>query len=92
MQVAIARDYFPAYARLPRKAQSKADDFLRKFTADLGEQGSAEGSAEMAGNRMHMIFGPGKKSSKKTTTAASLRRGCGLAARPPAPRRCAGRR
>jgi mRNA-degrading endonuclease RelE of RelBE toxin-antitoxin system len=34
MQVAIARDYFPAYARLPRKAQSKADDFLRKFTAD----------------------------------------------------------
>jgi len=41
---------------------------LRRFTADLGEQGSAEGSAEMAGNRMHMIFGPGKKSSKKTTT------------------------
>jgi hypothetical protein len=38
---------------------------LRRFTADLGEQGSAEGSAEMAGNRMHMIFGPGKKSPKK---------------------------
>jgi mRNA-degrading endonuclease RelE of RelBE toxin-antitoxin system len=34
MQVAIARDYFPAYARLPRKAQRKADEFLRKFTAD----------------------------------------------------------
>lgn len=34
MQVAIARDYFPAYARLPRKAQHKADEFLRKFTAD----------------------------------------------------------
>jgi DNA-directed RNA polymerase alpha subunit/mRNA-degrading endonuclease RelE of RelBE toxin-antitoxin system len=34
MQVAIARDYFPAYARLPRKAQNKADDFLRKFTTD----------------------------------------------------------
>ena len=34
MQVAIARDYFPAYARLPRKAQNKADDFLRKFAAD----------------------------------------------------------
>ena len=43
---------------------------LRKFTADLGEQGSAEGSAEMAGNRMHMIFGPGKKSAKKPTDAA----------------------
>ena len=44
---------------------------LRRFTADLGEQGSAEGSAEMAGNRMHMIFGPGKKSAKKTTTEAA---------------------
>ena len=43
---------------------------LRRFTADLGEQGSAEGSAEMAGNRMHMIFGPGKKSAKKPTDAA----------------------
>ena len=43
---------------------------LRRFTADLGEQGSAEGSAEMAGNRMHMIFGPGKKSVKKTTEPA----------------------
>jgi translation initiation factor IF-3 len=43
---------------------------LRRFTADLGEQGSAEGSAEMAGNRMHMIFGPGKKSPKKATEGA----------------------
>lgn len=34
VQVAIARDYFPAYARLPRKAQRKADELLRKFTAD----------------------------------------------------------
>lgn len=34
VQVAIARDYFPAYARLPRKAQRKADEFLRKFTSD----------------------------------------------------------
>lgn len=45
---------------------------LRKFTADLGEQGSAEGSAEMAGNRMHMIFGPGKKSAKKPTDTAPV--------------------
>ena len=45
---------------------------LRRFTADLGEQGSAEGSAEMAGNRMHMIFGPGKKSVKKTTDNAPV--------------------
>ena len=34
MQVAIAREYFPAYARLPRKAQKKADELLRKFTLD----------------------------------------------------------
>lgn len=45
---------------------------LRRFTADLGEQGSAEGRAEMAGNRMHMIFGPGKKSVKKTTDNAPV--------------------
>ena len=45
---------------------------LRRFTADLGEQGSAEGSAEMAGNRMHLLFGPGKKSSKKTTETAPV--------------------
>lgn len=30
-QVAIAAGYFPAYARLPRKAQRKADEFIRKF-------------------------------------------------------------
>jgi translation initiation factor IF-3 len=45
---------------------------LRRFTADLGEQGSAEGSAEMAGNRMHMIFGPGKKSAKKPSDAGPV--------------------
>jgi len=33
-QVAIAAGYFPAYARLPRKAQRKADEFIRKFTLD----------------------------------------------------------
>ena len=27
-------DYFPAYAGLPRKAQRKADEFLRKFEQD----------------------------------------------------------
>ena len=34
---------------------------LKKFTADLGEHGVAEGTPEMAGNRMHLIFGPSKK-------------------------------
>lgn len=33
-QVAIAANYFPAYARLPRKAQRKADEFIRKFRLD----------------------------------------------------------
>jgi translation initiation factor IF-3 len=36
-------------------------NLLRRLTADLTEQGIAEGSAEMAGNRMHLIFGPTKK-------------------------------
>lgn len=33
-RVAIAADYFPAYARIPRKAQRKADEFIRKFQSD----------------------------------------------------------
>jgi superfamily I DNA/RNA helicase len=34
MRVAIAREYFAAYARLPRKAQRNADELLRKLAAD----------------------------------------------------------
>lgn len=33
-QLAISKDYMPAYAALPRKAQRKADEFLRKFRED----------------------------------------------------------
>jgi superfamily I DNA/RNA helicase len=33
-RLAISKDYFPAYAQLPRKAQRKADEFLRKFEHD----------------------------------------------------------
>lgn len=33
-RLAISKDYFPAYARLPRKAQRKADELLRKFEHD----------------------------------------------------------
>jgi superfamily I DNA/RNA helicase len=33
-RVAIAANYFPAYARIPRKAQRKADEFIRKFQHD----------------------------------------------------------
>jgi len=45
---------------------------LKKFTVDLGEHGAAEGTPEMAGNRMHLIFGPTKKPSaaKRPASAA----------------------
>lgn len=33
-QVAIASGFFPAYAKLPRKAQRKLDEFFRKFSVD----------------------------------------------------------
>jgi hypothetical protein len=34
---------------------------MKKLAADIGERGVQEGNPEMAGNRMHLIFGPGKK-------------------------------
>jgi translation initiation factor IF-3 len=36
-------------------------NLLRKLIADIGEGGVAEGTPEMAGNRMHLVFGPSKK-------------------------------
>jgi len=47
-------------------------NLLKKFTADLGDAGTPEGHPEMAGNRMHLVFGPNKKStsSKRSTSAA----------------------
>lgn len=45
-------------------------NLLRRMMADIAEHGAAEGSAEMAGNRMHVIFGPSKKSVKKAAAAA----------------------
>ena len=46
-------------------------NLMRRLSADIGEQGIQEGSAEMAGNRMHLIFGPNKKpvASKKPASA-----------------------
>ena len=43
-------------------------NLMRRLAADIGDGGIQEGSAEMAGNRMHLIFGPNKKpaASKKT--------------------------
>jgi translation initiation factor IF-3 len=45
-------------------------NLLRRLTADIGEFGNVEGSAEMNGNRMHLIVGPGKKNLKKVDSAA----------------------
>ena len=33
-QLAVSKDFFTAYAGLPRKAQRKADEFLSKFQRD----------------------------------------------------------
>jgi len=46
-------------------------NLLKKLIVDIGEHGIAEGTPEMAGNRMHLIFGPSKKSvtARKPTSA-----------------------
>lgn len=38
--------------------QDLGHKLLKRFEADLGEHGVLESSPEMAGNRMHVIFGP----------------------------------
>ena len=47
-------------------------NLLSRVTKDVGENGIVESPAEMAGNRMHLIIGPGKQQSrpKKPTPAA----------------------
>jgi len=47
---------------------------LKRVAADLEAAAIQEGSAEMAGNRMHLIFGPSKKpvpSKKQPASAAA---------------------
>jgi translation initiation factor IF-3 len=43
---------------------------LKKLTADIGELGVAEGTPEMAGNRMHLVFGPNKKPDENKKPAS----------------------
>lgn len=38
---------------------------LRRVAEDVGEHGMLESSPEMAGNRMHVIFGPPRQAVKK---------------------------
>jgi len=48
-------------------------NLMKKLAVDIGERGTQEGSPEMAGNRMHLIFGPNKKpvSVKKPASVAA---------------------
>ena len=52
--------------------QDLGHKLLKRFEADLGEHGVLESSPEMAGNRMHVIFGPprhgGVKKAEKAAT------------------------
>jgi len=57
-------DKVKATVQFRGREMSKPDlglKLLKKLSADIGEHGIQEGGAEMAGNRMHMIFGPSKK-------------------------------
>jgi translation initiation factor IF-3 len=38
---------------------------MRRLAADIGDRGVQESTPEMAGNRMHLIFGPGKKEKER---------------------------
>jgi len=48
-------------------------NLLKKLTGDIGEAGIAESTPEMAGNRMHLVFGPSKKpaATKRPASAAA---------------------
>jgi translation initiation factor IF-3 len=53
---------------------------MRRLAADIGDRGIQESTPEMAGNRMHLIFGPGKKEKEREKErAAAARRGEGAA-------------
>ena len=49
---------------------------MRRLAADIGDRGVQESTPEMAGNRMHLIFGPGKKEKEREKEkAAAARKG-----------------
>jgi translation initiation factor IF-3 len=45
--------------------QDLGHKLIRRLTADLGEAAVLESSPEMAGNRMHVIYGPSRHTAKK---------------------------
>jgi translation initiation factor IF-3 len=57
-------DKVKATVQFRGREMSKPDlgwNLMKKLAADIGDRGVQEGHPEMAGNRMHLIFGPGKK-------------------------------
>jgi translation initiation factor IF-3 len=49
---------------------------MRRLAADIADRGVQESTPEMAGNRMHLIFGPGKKEKEREKErAAAARKG-----------------
>ena len=46
-------------------------NLLSRVTKDIGEHGVVESPAEMAGNRMHLILGPGKQAARLKKLAAA---------------------
>jgi translation initiation factor IF-3 len=48
--------------------QDLGHKLIRRFQGDLGEHGVLESGPEMAGNRMHVIFGPPRHAVKKAAS------------------------
>jgi translation initiation factor IF-3 len=47
--------------------QDLGHKLIRRLTEDLGERAVLESNPEMAGNRMHVIYGPPRHAIKKTS-------------------------
>lgn len=66
-------DKVKATVQFRGREMSKPDlglSLMRRLAADIGERGIQESTPEMAGNRMHLIFGPGKKEKEREKAAA----------------------
>ncbi|MFL6194557.1 MAG: translation initiation factor IF-3 [Thermoanaerobaculia bacterium] len=55
--------------------QDLGHKLIRRFQEDLGERGVLESSPEMAGNRMHVIFGPPRHSGPKKSDSDDQKTG-----------------
>lgn len=59
--------------------QDLGHKLIRRFQQDLGEHGVLESGPEMAGNRMHVIFGPPRHAVKKAASPEPEKSGDGRA-------------